>query len=81
MNCVDSLIKVHQMFMTKNQIYARRYRYYRSIYPNGCDGKGSDTNADEIKTYVDSDGEIYRYKTEDELNRIKQKGISLKKEK
>ena len=81
MNCVDSLIKVHQMFMTKNQIYAKRYKFYRSIYPNGCDGNGPNTNADEIKIYVDSDGEIYRYKTEDELNRIKQKGISLKKEK
>ena len=81
MNCVDSLIKVHQMFMTKNRIYAKRYKFYRSIYPNGCDGNGPNTNADEIKIYVDSDGEIYRYKTEDELNRIKQKGISLKKEK
>lgn len=80
---VGSLIKMHQMFMTKNQIYARRYKFYRSIYPNGYDGKGPNTNADEIKTYVDSDGEIYRYKTEDELNRIKQKGkgINLKKEK
>lgn len=81
MNCVDSLIKVHQMFMTKNRIYAKRYKFYRSIYPNGCDGNGTNTNSDEIKIYVDSDGEIYRYKTEDELNRIKQKGISLKKEK
>lgn len=81
MNCVNSLIKVHQMFMTKNRIYAKRYKFYRSIYPNGCDGNGPNTNADEIKIYVDSDGEIYRYKTEDELNKIKQKGISLKKEK
>lgn len=72
-SCIRDLTREYEEFVNSKHIHQMRYDYYKLIYPNGFDGKTCVTNPDEIKTYVGSDGEIYRYKTEAELLDIKQR--------
>lgn len=73
-NDIEKLGYLLTNFNEKYFIEAIRYRYYKSIYPDGYDENvtyDADYNPISIKEYVGFDGEIYRYKTESELMEIK----------